>query len=193
MANHPAELKGKRFGRLEVIERVFPNVDGNSNWSCKCDCGNTTCVVASSLMRVRSTHSCGCITKESLRAIATRHGKSSLSEYRIYKGMKYRCYNKENKDYAGYGGRGIKMANRWLGDDGFINFLTDVGPRPEGTSIERKDVNGDYSPENCVWADNYTQQKNRRRFAALENHLDADLIREYERRFPTPEYGMSGC
>jgi len=88
--------------------------------------------------------------------------RTSNPLYCIYNGMKRRCYNKNFKNYPIYGGRGIKICERWLGLTGFSNFIYDMGERPKGTSLDRINNDGDYEPSNCRWATQYTQVSNRR-------------------------------
>lgn len=92
------------------------------------------------------------------------HRMSDSKIYNLWGGMKSRCYNPNHKDYSSYGGRGIKICERWLepGGRGFMNFYADMGERPEGMTLDRVDVNGDYEPNNCRWADNMTQVRNKR-------------------------------
>lgn len=154
------DLKGKRFGRLKVLSRA-PNESGkNAKWHCLCDCGGLK-VVLSYALHKGITSSCGCIKREQNRTMFTRHGYSRSPEWNAWQGLKNRCYSPTYKGYKNYGGRGIKVCERWM--DCFDNFLADMGKRPSiNHSIERLDVNGDYSPSNCTWATIDVQSRNRR-------------------------------
>lgn len=99
-------------------------------------------------------------TKQAKRA--KYDGRSSMPEYKIWKGMISRCNCPTNSGYYKYGGRGIKVCSRWQGIDGFYNFIKDMGTRKQDESIDRIDVDGNYEPSNCRWADNTTQANNKR-------------------------------
>lgn len=87
--------------------------------------------------------------------------KSHPAEYRAWVNMKTRCYNKNRTNYKHYGGRGIRVCDRWLGADGFDNFFNDMGPRANGMTLDRIDPEKNYSPENCRWADMHVQNINK--------------------------------
>ena len=150
------DLVGQRFGRL-VIMSFSHCQNRRSSWLCLCDCGNSS-VVNYQNLKNGSTSSCGCYTRE----LSTTHGASGTPEHRVWKSMRGRCYNKKSMDYYLYGGRGIVVCARWRYS--FTNFLADMGKRPSAKhSIERKNVNENYEPENCIWALPTVQSRNTRR------------------------------
>lgn len=131
-------------------------------WSCVCDCGNVSTYSSSNLVTGNSTKCINCRVENQVVHEHARRGKES-GEYRTYQSMLQRCYNKDNDNYPQYGGRGIKICDEWLGEFGFINFLRDMGSRPNNTSIDRIEVNGDYTPENCRWVGRSIQSYNKRK------------------------------
>lgn len=147
-----------RFGRLTVLERtVFSK---RSKWLVVCDCGIRKEVLGESL-RSGSTKSCGCLRRELVISKNTRHGLSHTKEYRIWQTMLDRCNNEFSGSFKNYGGRGIKVCNRWLS---FESFISDVGKCPgNGYSLDRIDNNGDYEPTNVRWATQSEQSRNTRR------------------------------
>lgn len=167
------DLTGKKFGRLTVIERasgyVSPGGYHRSRWRCVCDCGNET-VVGSRELSSGDTRSCGCYGRESKSARATTHGLSGTQLYQVWIGIKARCYNKNHKNFMDYGGRGICMCDEWRSDFmSFYNWAQQNGFEP-GLTVERKDVNGNYCPENCCFVTRVAQASNRRNSILLSYH-----------------------
>lgn len=151
------DLTNQRFGRLIVIEKYGLNKFNHILWLCLCDCGNKVVVERDCLKNGR-TKSCGCIRKE--RNNNTRHGMTGTPIHNIWKSIKQRCLNPNNKDYKNYGGRGITVCNRWLK---FENFYKDVGNPPKGLTLDRINNNGNYNPNNWRWATRQQQSDNKRR------------------------------
>lgn len=156
------DLTGRRFNRWTVIEFVeFHETGGKSMWRCRCDCG-TERVVCGAILAYGSSKSCGCLQRETTSTRSGTHRASNTAEYKVWTGMKSRCYNPNRKSYADYGARGICICGRWL--DSFENFLADMGPRPSAAhTIERKNPNGNYEPSNCCWMLRKEQGKNTRK------------------------------
>lgn len=159
------DYAGMRFGRLTALRLVSRDVKWNDHvWAFRCDCGNEKNLRIKSV-RTGHTSSCGCLFSETMAARNETHGLSRTykREYRSWKDMRARCRNPNDSDFSDYGGRGIAVCSRW---DDFAAFFSDMGERPEGMTIDRVDVNGDYEPGNCRWATAKTQANNKR-----SNHI----------------------
>lgn len=152
------DITGQRFTRLVVVSRAGSDSNGNAKWNCLCDCGNAT-TSSGFTLRNGEAKSCGCLTTEQLIARATTHKKSHDAEYRCWAGMLQRCDNPKTSRYSRYGGRGIKVCERWYC---FEDFYADMGPRPtRDHSIERINNDGNYTPGNCRWATSKEQNHNK--------------------------------
>ena len=162
------DWKGERFGRLVAVEMVERDQKWRDHkWRFRCDCGGEA---ITGIKQAKSGHtkSCGCLFREAMVARNTRHGLSRKHpiEYRIWKNMRGRCNTPTDSDYADYGGRGIRICDRWTD---FAAFFEDMGQRPEGHSLDREDVNGDYDPSNCRWATDKQQANNKRSNYLIEH------------------------
>lgn len=166
MGRPAVNLLGRVFGRLEVAERAGSNAKGQALWKCRCTCGNVKVVSAKHLVS-GSSKSCGCLLAEYLVSDKglTKHGHAKTSRskpsraYVSWCQMHVRCTDVTGKDYARYGGRGIRVCARWKS---FENFLADMGERPHAKSLDRINNMRGYSPANCRWATAQEQAVNRR-------------------------------
>ena len=162
------DLSGQRFGRLVAETWTGMSKHGCRVWTCRCDCGGTIDVP---LLQLRSaqgstgTRSCGCLARESQERcltptkIAPRHGMYRSLTYKRWISMKARCSNTSADNFPRYGGRGIRVCERW---DAFESFFADMGECPHGYSLERDDVNGNYDKKNCRWIPLKEQYNNKR-------------------------------
>lgn len=177
------DITGQKFGRLTVVRQIKSRTDGGSLWLCACECGSE-CERVGYQLRVKGrTPSCGCYRSEwgarlgsdpafiaKRAASRATHGNkkkgAATPEYKTWLRIKSRCYRPTDKDYPGWGGRGIGVCDEWRND--FAAFLRDMGPMPNQQTIDRLDPNADYSPSNCRWATSEQQGgENRRGFISV--------------------------
>jgi hypothetical protein len=157
----PMDLRGHVYGRLTVFE--LAPYTRSVTWKCQCECGQTVNVQANNL-RSGHTRSCGCYQEEMKRQHCRTHGATNTPAHAIHSSMMSRCYNPNNSKYSYYGGRGIKVCERW---HSFTNFLADMG-QPNGKQIDRTCNDGDYTPENCRWVSRKENMRNKRNNHVVE-------------------------
>lgn len=192
------DLTGRRFGWLTMVSEAPREYTkgGKSKrmWNCLCDCGKTVVVNDGSLKR-GNTKSCGCYRKYANKVRCNKHGLSKSKLYSVWGSMKDRCYSKNCKQYKDYGGRGITICDEWRSDFfTFYKWAVNNGYK-EGLTIERKDVNGNYCPENCCWITKEEQAKNKTNCHFItyngetrtlsewsrELHIDRGTVRKHEK------------
>lgn len=160
------DISGQQFGRLLAEAFVGFNKHHSALWECLCDCG-TKKVVEGHALRSGHARSCGCLLRDVSASINYRHGHTSGAShggsksptYRTWRSMINRCYRPKEDSYQYYGLKGIRVCDRWRFS--FEEFLKDMGERPQGKTIGRKDASGHYEPDNCRWEDAYQQSANR--------------------------------
>lgn len=171
----PDPLIGHRVGRLTIISPA----DGG-RYLCRCDCGNETLVLKSNLTR-EHTRSCGCLKREIVEAGAhTIHGGKCSRLYGIWKHIRQRCNNPRASNYHRYGGRGIRVCDKWNTFAMFRDWALSNG-YDDSLSLDRIDNSGDYTPDNCRWATPTTQANNRRSNRLFTYNGKTHTIAEWSR------------
>ena len=160
------DLTEQTFGRLTVISYHSKGKYDHTRWLCKCECGKEK-VIFSSALKSGHTKSCGCLNLENVKKSNMKYNKYGSREYNSWASMKRRCTDPNAINYKYYGGRGITYCKRW---EKFENFYEDMGPRPEGKSINRIDNDGNYEPKNCKWSTSTEQNNNKGYHGGLRGH-----------------------
>lgn len=161
-------LVGKTFSNLTVLRFDSKDKSKINIWLCKCVCGKTI-LVRGNKLKAGKKKSCGCLSQ--------RHGLSGTSEHMAWKSMLNRCRLDNRIQWKDYGGRGIKVCERWMK---FKNFISDMGLKPGSDySLDRIDVNGDYIPSNCKWSTSKQQQQNKRNNVFIEFNGDKKTVSEW--------------
>lgn len=176
---------GLRFGRLTVISHAELR-NQKHYWNCRCDCGSEKQVSSNALPL---TTSCGCACRDRGIKLWKTHGRSSSGAYSSWRAMLGRCYNPKDISFHRYGGAGISVCDRWR--DSLENFVSDMGERPDGYSIERKDNSLGYSPDNCCWATRKEQARNTRANVTITHEGITATIVEWSERLGLPRSTLS--
>ena len=194
MANHLRDRSGERIGRLTVLAYTGKRTNSGHNaiWLCKCDCGNLI-ERSSGHLSGKGTQSCGCFARDRMAKLNLKHGGRGDKLYLVWMDMRRRCRDEKDKNYMNYGGRGIRVCDAWEDYEAFKDWAYSNGYDETASyrtcTIDRIDVNGDYSPENCRWVDSKTQCNNKRNNRLIEFGGRVQTIAEWARELDL-SYGM---
>lgn len=167
------DLTGHTFGRLSVKSFAGRTMRGMALWNCVCQCGSVV-VCRVDHLQGGDSQSCGCRRLE----LQSKHGLSGIAEHKVWKSMRQRCSNKNNKDYLAYGARGITVCKEW--ETSFEVFYRDMGPRPSANhSIDRIDNSKGYCPDNCRWVTHDDQCNNRRSSVRLTLRGESKTVKQW--------------
>lgn len=178
------DITGMRFGKLVAVAPSDKRLDRHIIWECVCDCG-TICFVSGASLRKGLTLSCGCymsevVHKNNIKYKMT-HNLSQSRPYNIWKLLLQRCYNKKHKSFKDYGGRGISVCERW---NDFSLFWEDMKENYSDTlTIDRIDNDGNYCKENCMWATQIEQSKNKRDNVYIEINGETKILKDWVRYY----------
>lgn len=168
---------GKRYGKLVVLENIG-SYSGRLHWFCQCDCGKRI-AASSSNLATGNTQSCGCVLIEK----RFKHGMSKTRVHGAWRQMLQRCENPKDPSYENYGGRGIKVDDRWKD---FSVFYKDMGDKPYGATLDRINNDGPYSKENCKWSTWREQQSNKRNNRLLSAFGKTQILTMWAEEYGLP-------
>jgi hypothetical protein len=167
-----------KFNRWTVIKRAENDKRGQAQWTCVCECGNTS-IVAGKDLRQNKSRSCGCLQREIVTIVKRTHGKSSTRLHRIWSAMRARCHNKNSHEYFRYGGRGISVCEEWRNSfEAFYDWSMRNG-YADNLSIDRINNDGNYEPSNCRWATNRVQASNKRTTRLIEYKGEKKMLMDW--------------
>jgi len=179
------DLIGKKINRLTILIELGKNKKGKTEFLCQCDCGEFKAYEGRQL-KSGEIKTCGNHLVEFIKSANITHGDTGTRIYRIHANMLQRCGNSNDKNFSDYGGRGISVCTEWSGDNGYTIFKKWAldNKYDDSLSIDRVDVNGDYEPNNCRWASNEAQQRNKRntKFYTYDNKTQSliEWAEEYD-------------